>query len=262
MTTMRSANRSGRAFTLIELLVVIAIIAILASMLLPALSRAKSSAQRTACMNKLKQWGLALTLYYDDNNDFIPREAETTGSSLMNWAQVVSPDGSDVWYNALPREIKLKGAADYLTDKPGFYDRSSLLHCPTALFPKNVALDGFVYFSLAMNSKLIAGTASTIKVPAIQRPSQTVVFLESRLKGEAKVDSAQSDSDLGQPASFANRFSARHSGVGNLVFTDGHTETLIGRKVVETTPGSPNKGKAILPQTQVVWTADPNSNPN
>jgi prepilin-type N-terminal cleavage/methylation domain-containing protein/prepilin-type processing-associated H-X9-DG protein len=259
---MSTPRRKSKAFTLIELLVVIAIIAILAAMLLPALGRAKASAQRTSCMNKLKQWGLALTLYYDDHQDRLPRESETMGSSLMNWAQVVAPTGSDVWYNALPRQLKLRGAADYLTDKPAFYARNSLLHCPTAQFDKNVALDGFVYFSLAMNSKLIDGVVTTIRVAAIQRPTQTAIFLENRLKGDAKVDPAQTDSELGQPASFANRFAARHGGVGNLVFTDGHAETLKGPKVVETTPGSPNKGKAILPQTQLVWTANPTANPN
>ena len=258
---MKTERKDG--FTLIELLVVIAIIAILAAMLLPALARAKTSAQRVACLNKQRQWGLAMLMYTQDNDEYLPRESEDkNGSSLLVWAQVVAPDGGDCWYNALPRSMKLKAAADYPADKPSFYSKDSLFHCPTAPIALSATLENNVYFTLAMNSKLITGGLASIRVNTIKRPSNTVIFLENRLKDDPMVDPNQKhDNTLGQPSSYANRFAARHAKSGNLTFIDGHAATYKGSQVVQTQPG-PDEGAAILPQTEIVWTADPNVSPN
>jgi len=215
------SNRNRDAFTLIELLVVIAFIAILAGLLLPALAGAKNRARQTQCLNEFRQWGLAMKMYVNDNEDYFPRERGV--NNINPWPVVAAATNRDVWYNALPPELVRPEAAYYATNSQmEFYSPGSLFTCPSTRFDATSA-SAYPNFSRAMNSRLIIANAPT-RITVVRDLSRTLLVVESGVSGEPPLPGQPSPD--GRPHTKWDRASARHHGFGNGAFTDGHAAAL------------------------------------
>jgi len=248
--------------------VVSAIIAILASLFLGSIARAKLAAHRITCLSHLKQWATAAFVYAQENQDRLPREAGVDG--VNTWETTAASTNRNVWYNALAETARISTMAQYAqtpSSQHEFYSNGKIFHCPRARFSDVAAT--YPNFSLAMNAKLMRDfekapnpdvsaplrLSGVCRLSDIKDPARTVLFADNGIPEEPKLCPGQ-QANTGEPKTSAAQFPGRHNRGGNMVFADGHARTLQGKDVVQMEPG-PNHGKAIHPPREVVWCPDP-----
>jgi prepilin-type N-terminal cleavage/methylation domain-containing protein/prepilin-type processing-associated H-X9-DG protein len=241
----RSGKNLGRAFTLIELLVVIGIIALLASMLLPALASAKEAGKRIYCLNNMRQLGMALMMYTDDNEGRLPPRTHPHRwpSRLLAYLQIAPADTGVVPLASSPS--KSSAAAPDPTIR-----EYKILMCPTdrrpesgtsmggANYPADLAPRSYIYnawndffyehYNKNSNWRQLARDQEfSISESDIKEPSDTIVFAE---KGTGVIhwylDYETYEDVTGIMEQSRHSTRAKGSGGSNYTFADGSARFL------------------------------------
>lgn len=207
-------------FTLIELLIVIAIIAILASMLLPCLNKARGKAHQVSCDSNLRQTAQILAIYSADNREYVINEGRTDNFWTHKLAAAGYFSGGNTG-SELPKILRCPSAEfKWWYNNPG-YGLNELLATPSAS-----------WFDSSVSPGFGSSHSPHVKLSEVKRMSDTVYLADSHYwlttgvptLGAPKVYAAYSVNNL------SPQVAARHDGKANVVWMDGHATTVQGDK--------------------------------
>ncbi len=243
----------ARGFTLIELLVVIAIIAILAALLLPALSRAKATAQATSCADNIRQLAVAWVLYADDNGGLLMNNSSTadTRSFRQSWVNNIQ-DWATSPENIDPTYVYSGKIAPYVNNTLGVYkcpsDRCLAQNGPRL---RSYSMNSLVGDPLHQPNRFNPTWMQFLKMADFPKPSNFYVFIEEHPDtiNDGYFMNRWDDIKWGNlPASY-------HNAAANISWADGHLERhkWIPDTVRPAAKGGAGGGFVPNPTTDYLW---------